>query len=298
MRFILTGWLTITLMLINTITGMIPLTLLAIVKVLVPITGCRRLCSAAIVWIAESWAEMCKRIFALTTRTRWDVRGVASLDPQQSYMIVSNHQSWVDIPALIQALNRKIPYFKFFLKKELMWVPLLGLAWWALDYPFMQRHSKSYLKKHPEQKGADFEATRASCEKFKGTPVSLMNFLEGTRYTDEKRERQSSPYQYLLRPKSGGVAYALQILDGQIRHVLDVTVVYPGQSVPGFWQLVTGQVPLVVVDVKHRVLDDALLQGNFEEDPEYRKRFQAWALALWEEKDRNVHRILEESLNS
>lgn len=278
----------------NTVTGMIPLTFMAVLKAIVPIPVFRRFCSAVIVWIAESWAEMCKRIFSFTTSTRWDVRGVEKLNPKQSYMIVSNHQSWVDIPALIQALNRKIPYFKFFLKRELIWVPLLGLAWWALDYPFMQRHSKSYLKKHPERKGADFAATKASCEKFKGTPVSLMNFLEGTRYTSEKSERQSSPYRYLLKPKSGGVAYAVQLMDGQIRHVLDVTVVYPGKEVPGFWELVSGQVGMVVIDVKQRELDADLLQGNFEDDPEYRKRFQSWAARLWEEKDHTVQRILAE----
>ena len=42
----------------------------------------------------------------------------------------------------------------------------MGFAWWALDYPFLYRHSAEYLKEHPEQKGKDFEATRKACEKF------------------------------------------------------------------------------------------------------------------------------------
>lgn len=294
MQSLLVGLVTAALMLVNTTVGMIPLLFFALLKALIPVSSFRAFSSAVIVRIAECWAEMCKQIFALTTPTEWDVRGVDNLNPQQSYMIISNHQSWVDIPALIQALNGKIPYFKFFLKKELIWVPLLGLAWWALDYPFMKRYSKAFLAKNPEMKGSDFEITKASCEKFKTIPVSLMNFVEGTRFTKEKHGKQASPYQYLLRPKSGGVAFAVQIMGQQLKPVLDVTIVYPGDEIPGFWALMSGQVSKVVVDVKRRELDDALIGGNYEVDREYRKQFHAWMAEVWQEKDRNVIRIRQE----
>lgn len=294
MRSLFIGLFTSTLMLLNTVIGMIPLTLMALLKVVVPIPVFRKHCSAGIVWIAESWAEMCKRIFAFTTPTQWDIRGVENLDPQQSYMIISNHQSWVDIPALIQALNKKVPYFKFFLKKELMWVPLLGLAWWALDYPFMKRYSKEYLKKYPHRKGEDFAITKASCEKFKTIPVSLMNFLEGTRFTEEKQLRQSSPYENLLRPKSGGIAFAVQIMGQQVKRVLDVTVVYPEGKIPGFWELLSGQVSTVIVDIRQLELEECLLEGNYEEDLEFRKHFHQWVAALWQHKDDNIGRLREQ----
>ncbi|OUR90519.1 acyltransferase [Gammaproteobacteria bacterium 42_54_T18] len=294
MQSLFIGLLTSILMLLNTIIGMIPLTLMALLKIAIPLPGFRKYCSSAIVRVAEGWAEMCKRIFALTTSTRWDIRGAENLDSSKSYMIISNHQSWVDIPALIQTFNKKIPYFKFFLKKELVWVPLLGLAWWALDYPFMKRYSKTYLKKYPHRKGADFEITKESCEKFKDTPVSLMNFLEGTRFTEEKSHRQSSPYRHLLRPKSGGIAFAVQIMGQQVKHVLDVTVVYPEGEVPGFWSLLSGQVSSVIVDVRQLELDEDLLMGNYEEDVEFRKRFHRWVAALWQQKDDNIGRLRQE----
>ncbi len=294
MQSLIIGLLTSTLVLLNTVIGMIPLTLMALLKVVIPLPIFRKHCSAAIVLIAESWAEVCKWIFAFTTSTRWDIRGAENLDSSKSYMIISNHQSWVDIPALIQTFNRKIPYFKFFLKKELVWVPLLGLAWWALDYPFMKRYSKAYLKKYPHRKGADFEITKASCEKFKDIPVSLMNFLEGTRFTEEKCHRQSSPYRYLLRPKAGGVAFALQIMGQQVRHVLDVTVVYPEGEIPGFWSLLSGQVSTVIVDVRQLELGEELLQGNYEEDLEFRKLFHRWVATLWQQKDDNIGRLRQE----
>ena len=294
MQSLLIGLITAVLMLLNTAVGMIPLLFFALLKALVPISSFRTFSSAVIVKIAECWAEMCKQIFALTTPTEWDVRGVDNLNPLQSYMIISNHQSWVDIPALIQSLNGKIPYFKFFLKKELVWVPLLGLAWWALDYPFMKRYSKAFLAKNPDMKGSDFEITKASCEKFKAIPVSLMNFVEGTRFTNGKRSRQSSPYQHLLRPKSGGVAFAVQVMGQQLKQVLDVTIVYPGDEIPGFWALMSGQVSKVVVDVTLRELDDALIGGDYETDREYRKQFHGWMAKVWQEKDHNIIRLRQE----
>src|SRR5690606_31230127 len=161
---------------------------------------------------AETWAEIDKAIFALLTPTRWDIRGGEGLRRDTSYLVVSNHQSWVDIPALVQAFNRKTPYFKFFLKRELIWVPFLGLAFWALDYPFMTRYYKAFLAKNPHMKGKDLEITRRACEKFRDLPVTVVNYLEGTRFTPDKHAAQQSPYRHLLKPKAGGVAFVLAAL--------------------------------------------------------------------------------------
>ena len=181
------GVITVLLLLINTLVLIGPMMVVALLKLLLPVAALRRACSVMVMTIAETWAEICKAIFALMTPTQWDIRGVAALRQDTSYLVVSNHQSWVDIPALVQAFNRKTPYFKFFLKKELIWVPFLGLAFWALDYPFMKRYSKAVLDKHPELKGKDLEITRQACEKFQGIPVTVVNFLEGTRFTRAKQ---------------------------------------------------------------------------------------------------------------
>src|SRR5579863_10046354 len=110
-------------------------------------------------------------IKALVTRTRWVVDGLQGLNRGGWYLVLSNHQSWVDIPVLQRTFNRRIPFLKFFLKQQLKWVPVLGLAWWALDFPFMQRYSKETLEQHPELRGKDKEATRIACERFRDLPV-------------------------------------------------------------------------------------------------------------------------------
>jgi 1-acyl-sn-glycerol-3-phosphate acyltransferase len=289
----LTGVIASFLLLLNTLILICPMLLIALLKLILPGKPLKDAGSKGVMWIAETWAEIDKLIFALMTPTVWDIRGASELRRDTSYLVVSNHQSWVDIPALVQAFNRKTPYFKFFLKKELIWVPFLGLAFWALDYPFMKRYSKAFLDKHPQLKGKDLEITRAACEKFKGLPVTVVNYLEGTRFTPAKRAQQQSPYRNLLKPKAGGVAFVLAALGEQLDAMLDVTLVYPEGRKPGFWDLLCGRVKRVIVDIRTHAIDPALWQGDYENDPQFRQYVQDWVSRLWQEKDAridNLHR--------
>lgn len=287
----LAGVIASLLLLLNTVILIGPMMLIALLKLIVPGQAAKDACSRGVMWIAETWAEIDKAIFALMTPTVWDIRGAAQLRGDTSYLVISNHQSWVDIPALVQAFNRKTPYFKFFLKKELIWVPFLGLAFWALDYPFMKRYSKAFLEKHPELKGKDLEITKAACEKFKRMPVTVVNYLEGTRFTPAKQAQQQSPYQNLLRPKAGGVAFVLAALGEQLDTLLDVTLVYPKGPLPGFWDLLCGRVPRVIVDIQAREIDPALWQGDYENDAEFRQYVQDWVSQLWEQKDARIEQL-------
>ncbi|MCV9919660.1 acyltransferase [Pseudomonas sp. BT-42-2] len=293
MRRLLTGILTTFLLLLNTLVMICPLMVFALLKLVLPGRG-RDYASAAVMWIAESWSEIDKLIFALCIPTQWDIRGVDKLRQDTSYLCVSNHQTWVDIPALIESLNRRVPFFKFFLKKELIWVPLLGLAWWGLDYPFMKRYSKAFLEKHPELKGKDLEITKAACELFKRQPVTVVNYLEGTRFSEAKRLEQQSPYKYLLKPKAGGVAFVLAALGEQLDALLDVTIVYPGDQAPGFWDLLNGSISRVIIDIRVRELDPGLSEGDYENDPAFRQSVQAWVNQLWVEKDQRIEQLRAE----
>ncbi|MEK2610662.1 acyltransferase [Pseudomonas shirazensis] len=293
MRRLLTGIVTGLLLLLNTVVMICPLMVFALLKLVLPGRG-RDYASAAVMWFAESWSAIDKAIFALCVPTQWDVRGVDTLRTETSYLCVSNHQSWVDIPALIESLNRRVPFFKFFLKKELIWVPLLGLAWWGLDYPFMKRYSKAFLEKHPELKGKDLEITKAACELFKRQPVTVVNYLEGTRFTEAKRREQQSPFKHLLKPKAGGVAFVLAALGEQLDALLDVTIVYPGNKAPGFWDLLNGSVSRVIIHIQVHELDPSLWDGDYENDPLFRQRVQAWVNQLWLDKDQRIEQLRAE----
>ena len=260
------------------------LLMLAVIKALVPIAGFRAWISRALVAIAEQWIAVNGILFALITRTRWRVDGLEGLDRRGWYLVLSNHQSWVDIPVLQNTFNRRIPFLKFFLKQKLKWVPVLGLAWWALDFPFMQRYTKHQLEAHPQWRGKDKQATRAACEKFRHAPVSVMNFVEGTRYTAANHAQQQSPFANLLRPRAGGVAFVLEAMGDMFHSIVDVTIVYPGGT-PTMIDLLANRIPEIRVHVRQLPIPQQFIGGDYENDAEFRERFQNWINALWMEKD-------------
>jgi 1-acyl-sn-glycerol-3-phosphate acyltransferase len=263
----------------------------ALVKLLLPFKPVRTRVDPVLNAIATGWIACNSGWMRLTQRTRWDVAGFDNLRADGWYMVNANHQSWVDILVLQHLLNRRIPLLKFFLKQQLIYVPVIGLAWWALDFPFMRRHSDAYLKAHPEKRFDDLEATRRACAKFSLVPTSVMNFAEGTRFTKAKHERQRSPYRHLLKPKAGALALAMNVLGGRFRSLLDVTIVYPGGA-PTFWQFLCGKVEAVTVRAREVAIPPELLAGDYERDPRFRKTVQHWLSQLWHEKDLEIGVLL------
>jgi 1-acyl-sn-glycerol-3-phosphate acyltransferase len=163
----------------------------------------------------------------------------------------------------------------------------MGLAWWALEFPFMRRHTEAYLQKHPEMRGKDQETTRRACAKFALVPTSVMNFLEGTRFTVAKHAQQQSPYRYLLKPKTGGLAMALNALGDKFHSILDVTVVYP-DGAPSFGDFLCGKVPTIRVRVRELPIPAEFIAGDYGQDPALRQAFSQWVHQLWHEKDQQI----------
>jgi 1-acyl-sn-glycerol-3-phosphate acyltransferase len=277
------------LLAINIVLHVLPLFALTLVKVVVPIRTIRLACSRALVVIAESWIAGNSRLFDWFTRIRWQIDGLAGLRRDGNYLVLCNHQSWVDIAVLQKIFNRRIPFLRFFLKSQLIWVPLLGPAWWALDFPFMKRYSSETLTRHPELQGKDMEATRRACEKFRHMPVSVMNFAEGTRFTPAKHDSQSSPYRYLLRPKAGGVAFVLDAMGDALHAILDITLVYPNGPCT-MMDLIADRVRDIRVHVRELPIN-AELRGSYGSDVKFRGRVKAWMNTLWNEKDARIGRM-------
>ena len=279
------------LLVLNTLLWVPPLLVLAVLKLLLPVAGIRRVLTSALLSIAESWIAGNNAWMRWTQRTTWDVQGLEALERKHWYLVNANHQSWVDVLVLQRVFNRRIPLLKFFLKRELMWVPFMGLAWWALDFPFMRRHSEDYLQKHPEMRGKDLETARKACLKFAHQPTSVMNFLEGTRFSPDKQRQQHSPYKHLLKPKVGGIALALNTLGERFTAILDVTIVYP-EGAPTFWQFLCGRVPRVVVRVRSVPVPERLLQTDVVTDPRERVAFRRWVNEMWRDKDAVIEEVL------
>jgi 1-acyl-sn-glycerol-3-phosphate acyltransferase len=280
------------LLVLNTLFWCWVLFLFALVKLVVPATRVRAAIDRILNGIATTWVAGNSAWMQLTQRTRWDVAGLDDVAYRGWYMVTCNHQSWVDVLVLQHVMNRRIPMLKFFLKQQLIYVPVIGLAWWALDFPFMRRHSDAHLKRHPEKRFDDLEATRRACEKFARVPTSVMNFAEGTRFTSAKHRSQRSPYRHLLKPKAGALALALGVLGERFDSLLDVTIVYP-DGVPTFWQFLCGDLRHIVVRAQRIAIPPEIRGGDYARDPRYRKTFQHWLQALWHEKDARIGALVE-----
>lgn len=274
----------------STVLHVLPLFAVALIKAILPFAAVRIACNPLLTGIAESWIAFNSRMIELFTRTRFVVVGDNGLRRDGHYLVLANHQSWVDIPVLQKVFNRRIPLLRFFLKSQLFWIPLMGLAWWALDFPFMKRYTREQVERRPELAGRDIASTRRACQKFRSIPVSVMNFAEGTRFTAAKHAAQHSPYRYLLKPKSGGVAFVIDAMGDGLQAILDVTVVYP-QGRPTMLDLFGDKVGEVHVEVRERPIPREFIGGDYQGDAAFRERFQAWMSALWDEKDAAIGRI-------
>ena len=118
----------------------------------------------------------------------------------------------------------------------------------------------------------DLEATRRACQRYKNFPVTVANFVEGTRFTGAKRDAQQSSYRHLLRPRAGGIGFVLASMGNVLDAVYDVTIRYPREEVT-MWQFITGRLERIVVRAR-RV-----------ERPVSPNEVRRWIDGLWREKD-------------
>ncbi|HON80358.1 MAG TPA: acyltransferase [Spirochaetota bacterium] len=289
----LLGSFTITLLTLNTVFWSLFLFPATFLKVILPFNPFRNWINRLLGVIAHSWIY-CNNIgLRFTRKIEWEVSGVENLSTANWYLVIANHQSWTDIVVLQKIFYKKIPFLKFFLKKELIWVPILGVAWWAFDFPFMKRFSKAFLEKNPHLAGKDIEITKKACHKFKHIPVSIMNFVEGTRLTPEKHARQQSPYPNLLKPKSGGIGFVFSIMGEQLTSILNVTIAYPGGPY-SFWDFLCGRVKKVIVDVEEMPVTKDLI-GDYINDPVHKEWLQKWMNDLWQKKSEKLSLLLDET---
>lgn len=260
-------------------------------KLIMPQKIVQHLVDPCITFISSMWLEGILWWINWVYQPKWNISGADQLSPHDWYLLTANHQSWVDIFVLYQLFHNKAPFVKFFIKKELLYVPIIGQAWWALDFPFMRRYSKEFLAKHPERAGDDIKETQKACEKFSRKPSTVMNFLEGTRFTPEKHTSQQSPYKHLLKPKAGGIAFTIQALGDKFTALSNATIVYPGHT-PTFWDMMCGRIDHILVEVNSIRIPSHFSTGDYQNDPVLRKEVQDWVSQIWQQKDQDIERML------
>lgn len=287
------GVMALFLLTLNTVFWVTLLLAVSVLRIALPLRPWYRLTSKVSVIIANNWISCNNMTMRLMHKIEWDVEYNGELSMNQWYLVVSNHQSWTDIVVLQKVFLNRIPFLKFFLKKELIWVPLLGLAWWSLEFPFMKRYPRRLVERKPHLKGKDIEITRKACEKYKTMPVSVMNFMEGTRFTPEKHCKQKSPFVNLLKPKAGGISLVMDSMGDMLERIADVTIYYP-DGPDSFWGLLCGRVEKIVVRVNVIPVIDQL-RGDYENDELFVRRFREWLNEFWQKKDDYIEDVLKDN---
>ena len=270
--------------LLNTLFWCIFLLSFAILKLLLPIESWKIFFTKLIIFIGECWIFCNKAWINLLHKPKWKVNGFQKLDSKNWYLVTSNHQSWADIFVLQSITNRNIPMLKFFMKDVLKWVPIIGLAWWALDMPFLKRYTKDQLEKNPKLRGRDIEQMKKSFGRYSRYPVSIFSFAEGTRFTEDKKLKQKSPYQKLLLPKTGGIALALSTMP-YIKSFINFTIKYDSEH-RTFWKFLCGKMNDVTVEVEIIEIPESFFGNDYLNDESFRQEIKGWLNQIWLKKDK------------
>jgi len=283
-RYGLQGMIVILVAAISTVVLTTVIFLLSLFKLIAPAGRARNAMTHWLSSLGELWVSVNKFAVRFYRDMEWDVHMPEGISHKGRYLVFCNHQSGVDILALQHVLNRRAPFGRYLLKHQLIWVPVLGVAWWALDMAFLRRYSKQELIRNPSLRGKDLENAARACEKLKHIPVSMMTFPEGTRFTKAKRDSQNSPYGHLLRPRYGGVGQVLYSFDDALDSLIDVTIIYP-EGTPSVWHYVSGQVRKITVHIKLRPIDEELRGKDFRENATAKGDLKCWLNGIWEDKE-------------
>lgn len=283
-----------TLVILNSAICSVLICLIAIVKLLLPTAPLKAKGTAAANKVMWLWATVNAAILEISNDVEWDIEEIEGLEKNGWYLMISNHLSWTDIVVLCCVFKDRIPMPKFFLKQQLLYVPFIGMACWALDMPFMRRYSREYLLRNPHKRGQDLATTRRSCAKFQHTPTTVVNYVEGTRFTSEKQAKSRAGYQYLLQPKSGGIAYTLAAMGEQFDNIIDVTLAYPNNPNQPFKEMLMGKMSKIVVRVDVLPVDEKVT-GDYFNDKPFKRDFQRWLAERWEKKDKRLDDIHRQS---
>jgi len=277
------GAITLLLLTVNAVFWGSCIAILGIAKFAIQFTAPRSRARTRVILILASmgshWVAGNDRIFDAMLPTRWQIEGIGDdVRPDGHYLIVANHVSWVDIFALQRAFRGRTAFIRFFLKRQLFWVPIVGQACWALEFPFMRRYTPEYLARHPEKRGTDLATTRKACQRYRNFPVAILNFLEGTRFSKSKQAEQGSPYRHLLSPRIGGISFVLDALGDQLDAMYDVTLAYPPDNDVTLGRFLTGRVARIIVHGRRLSIPESI--------------DKVWLDAMWKEKDALLSQLL------
>ena len=183
----------------------------------------------------------------------------------KSPVVICNHQSWFDIPLLQEVITGNGPIIKFLIKRELVWVPIIGWICLALDFPRLHRGKNANTGEN------DFSIIRKASKSHGNESGALLIFPEGTRFTEQKKIAQDAPYRNLLKPRSGGLEMIKKHAASDTP-LVDITIDYHQKGVH-IWNCLHGVPNKITITFEHFKLAEIEDIGG-------------WLNERWREKDK------------
>ena len=257
---------------------------------LVPFSRWRTKAIAMAMNIPALWYRSCYYLLRINLSIKWEVTGEKLFNKKGWYLLVCNHISWLDIPVVAGSYSYKMPVIKFFMKKEILWtMPFVGLACKSLGYPFLSRGKK---RKKSAAGSSDKDTTRQACKQIKDHPTTLFMFVEGTRFSEQKKQTQKSPYKYLLKPRAGGMATVLTNMRDKLDGIVDITLNYEPRKFT-LWDLSIGR--LKKIKITSRVIPiEAVAKGDYYGDKQYKNEIREWLHQVWQQKDKTITEMMQD----
>lgn len=278
---------------LNSIVIAIPIMVLGLIRFFIPLKAVMIMVEKTNYLLYKLWVLNNRIIIAITNNIKWHITGDEIPFTKKSCIVISNHLSWVDILFIGMIYSGRIPITKFFMKHSLIYIPFVGLACYALGMPFLRRYSREQLLKNPELRKKDMATTKKVCQNLAIAPTALINFLEGTRYTQEKALKARSNYQHLMPPKVASFALALGEIANKIDFIYNTTLCYPDNTNKPFIDLLMGRMKNVYVKVEI-IKTEKDMCGDYLNDKEYKHNITMKMRKLWQEKDAYLDKLLNE----
>ena len=253
---------------LNLLAWSVPLAVLLLARVVVP------------PWRPLS-ARICERIYRIAvavddwclrhiSRARWQNPGV-ELPPGRACIVLANHRSWADILLVQSVISRRGPIVKFLCKRELAYIPVLGLIFLAFDFPVLRRRARRH-RSEQRRRDDDRRRVREACAVLHRAPAAMLSFVEGTRFTERRHAHAGGPYRFLLPPRAGGFAVIVEALRPLDAPVIDLTIGYSRPTT--FWRFLGGDAGDVAIVAERFAMREVGAAGT-----------NAWLQGRWRDKD-------------
>jgi 1-acyl-sn-glycerol-3-phosphate acyltransferase len=183
----------------------------------------------------------------------------------QSPVVMCNHQSWFDIPLVQHVITGNGPIIKFLVKREIVWIPVIGWICLVLNFPRLRRGKNNGTGE------SDFSIIRKASKGHGNDSGALLIFPEGTRFSEAKKVKQKTLYHHLLKPKAGGLRMIKQHASADT-NLVDITINYHQKNVH-IWNCLRADPAKITITIEHynlKEIDD----------------IETWLNNRWLEKDK------------